>query len=139
MDIRNCKRCNRIFQYNGSKYCPNCMIELDKMFVIVRDYLYDHPEANVVQTSEATGVDEDIILEFLKQGRLELSRPSLAYVCERCGRPITTGRYCQNCINTLDREMKKGLAEASQNSQKLSRDNSRMYIAEYYMKKKNQQ
>lgn len=138
MDIRNCKRCNRIFQYRGSKYCPNCMIELDEMFKVVRDYLYDHPEANVIQTSEATGVEEEIILEFLKQGRLELSEPSLAYVCERCGKPITTGRYCQDCITTLDREMKRGFAEASQNPRNLGRDSNRMHIYDYYQKKKKQ-
>jgi hypothetical protein len=112
------------------------MIELDKLFVTVRDYLYDHPEANVVQTSQATGVQEEIILEFLKQGRLELSEPSLSYVCERCGRPITTGRYCRDCINELDREMKKGLSEATRNSRNLGRDSSRMHISEYYIKKR---
>ena len=137
MDVRNCKRCNRIFQYRGSKYCPNCMIELDEMFIKVRDYLYEHPKANITETSEGTGVEEEIILEFLKQGRLELSEPSLSYVCERCEKPITTGRYCKDCISLLDREMKKGFAAATRSSKNLGRDSSRMYISEYYRKKKN--
>jgi len=112
------------------------MIELDEMFIKVRDYLYEHPKANVMEASEGTGVEEEVILEFLKQGRLELSEPSLSYVCERCEKPITTGRYCQDCLNFLDREMKKGFAEAMRGSKNLGKDSSRMYISDYYRKKK---
>jgi flagellar operon protein (TIGR03826 family) len=136
MDIRNCRRCRRIFQYRGSKYCPSCTIELDEIFIKVRDYIYDHPEANILQVSEALGVSEDIILEFLREGRLELTTPSLDFVCERCEKPIVTGKYCSDCINELDREMKKGLGEASQDPRNLGRDSRRMYTADLRKKRK---
>ena len=71
MDIRNCKRCNRLFQYNGIKYCPKCVLELDEMFIKVRDYLYENKNANIAEVSEATGVEEKVILEFLRDGRLD--------------------------------------------------------------------
>ena len=76
MDIRNCRRCDRIYQHRGSKYCPNCMLELDEIFVKVRDYIYDNPNATVLEVSEALDVEENIILEFLKEGRLEPSSRS---------------------------------------------------------------
>ena len=64
MDIRNCRRCNKIFQYRGSKYCPSCMLDLDQIFIKVRDYIYENPNATIVDVSQEVGVEEDIILEF---------------------------------------------------------------------------
>lgn len=79
MDIKNCRRCGKIYQYRGSKYCSKCMLELDEIFIRVRDYIYDNPNATVLDVFETLDVNEDIILEFLKQGRLELSSPGLDY------------------------------------------------------------
>ncbi|MFY9176866.1 MAG: hypothetical protein WBI74_02020 [Caldicoprobacterales bacterium] len=136
MDIRNCKRCDRIYQYRGSKYCPQCTIELDEIFIKVRDYIYDNKNATVLDVSQALGVEEDIILEFLKQGRLELSSPGLDYLCERCERPITTGRFCSDCIRELDSEMKKGFKDIASSPKSLGRDSKRMYTAEIRKKRK---
>ncbi|NLI60462.1 MAG: MerR family transcriptional regulator [Clostridiales bacterium] len=136
MDIRNCRRCNKIFQYRGSKYCPSCMLDLDQIFIKVRDYIYENPNATIVDVSQEVGVEEDIILEFLKAGRLELSSPGLDYLCERCDTPIVTGRFCNNCIKDLEREMKKGLGESAQTTKKLGKDSNRMYTADLRHKKR---
>src|SRR5690554_3318178 len=136
MDVRNCKRCKRIFQYRGNKYCPACMIEVDELFISVRDYVYDHPNANVAEVSRETEVEEDLILDFLKQGRLELTNPSPDYVCERCEKPITTGKYCKKCIDDMEREMKKGLSEASRNASEERRDGNRMHISDFHLGRK---
>ena len=137
MDIRNCKRCGKIFQYRGSKYCPKCMLELDEIFVKVRDYIYENPNATVLDVSEAVEVEEEIILEFLKQGRLELSSPGIDYLCERCEKPITTGRYCNDCIRELEQEMKKGIVREGLPSPKsLGKDSKRMYTAEFRKKRR---
>lgn len=131
MDIRNCRRCNRIFQYRGSRYCPGCMQELDEIFVRVRDYIYDNPQATIMEVSQELKVEESIILEFLKEGRLELSSPGLDYVCERCETPITTGRYCNECIQELDRGMKEGLDTPAEKTKGLGRDSQRMHTADF--------
>lgn len=130
MDIRNCRRCNKIFQYRGSKYCPSCMLELDDVFVRVRDYVYENPNATVMEVSEELKVDENIILEFLKEGRLELVTPGLDYLCERCEKPITTGRFCNECISELDREMKEGLGKSQDAVKGLGSDSKKMFTAE---------
>ena len=136
MDIRNCRRCNRIFQYRGSKYCPTCMLDLDEIFIKVRDYIYGHPNATVIEVSNELDIDEDIILGFLKEGRLELSSPGLDYLCERCDKPIVTGRFCNGCIEELDREMKKGLGESTTTPKGIGRDSKRMYTADYREKRR---
>lgn len=136
MDIRNCKRCSRIFQYRGNKYCHSCILELDEIFIQVRDYIYDHPNATVIEVSDELDVDEDIILDFLKEGRLELSSPGLDYVCERCKKPIVTGRFCNLCIEELNREMKKGLSKPAMAPKNIGKDSKRMYTADYREKKR---
>lgn len=136
MDIRNCKRCNRLFQYNGIKYCPRCVLELDEAFIKVRDYLYKNPGANIVEVSEATGVEEKIILEFLRDGRLELKEPSPALTCERCEKPITTGRMCKECLALFEKGMKKGLNESARTVSELKHDTARVHLADYIRKKR---
>lgn len=136
MDIRNCRRCNKIFQYKGNKYCDSCIGEMDQLFTKVRDYIYDNADANVIEVSQETGVEEEIILEFLREGRLELTSPGMDFLCERCQEPITTGRYCNKCITEFDREMKRGLAEATRKPGDTGQDSRRMYITDYYNKKR---
>ncbi|SFQ02976.1 MerR family transcriptional regulator [Caldicoprobacter faecalis] len=139
MDIRNCKRCNRLFQYNGIKYCPSCVMELDEMFKKVRDYLYEHPDATIIEVSEATGVEEKIILEFLREGRLELKEPSPVLTCERCGKPITTGRMCKECLAVFERGLKKGLSESARKVSDLKPDSSKIHLADYIIKKRDRE
>ncbi|MGI6176575.1 MAG: MerR family transcriptional regulator [Christensenellales bacterium] len=97
MDIRQCRMCDGLFQYIGNPICMNCMDELDRMFIKVREYLHDHSEADVAEVSEKTGVDQKYILKFLKEERLSLSGPSGLLVCEQCKKPIETGRFCTSC------------------------------------------
>ena len=135
MDIRNCKRCNRIFQYNGIKYCPKCVLELDEMFIKVRDYLYENKNANIAEVSEATGVEEKVILEFLRDGRLELREPSPDLTCERCDKPITSGRMCKDCLALFERIMKKDINESARTVENLKRDAGRVHLVDYIRKK----
>lgn len=136
MEIRNCKRCNRLFQYNGVKYCPKCLMEMDEMYKKVRDYLYEHPDATIVEVSEATGVEEKIILEFLREGRLELKEPSPVLTCERCGKPITTGRMCKECLVIFERGLKKGFNESARNAMDLKPDSRKVHLADYIAQKR---
>ena len=111
------------------------MLDLDEIFIKVRDYIYDNPDANIMEVSNELELEEEVILEFLKEGRLELSSPSLDHVCERCEKPIVTGRFCRDCISELDREMKRGLGEASQPSKGIGKGSRKRYIADYNKKR----
>jgi len=111
-------------------------MELDEMYKKVRDYLYDHPNATMVEVSEATGVEEKIILEFLREGRLELKEPSPVLTCERCGKPITTGRMCKECLAVFERGLKKGLNESVRKVSDLKPDSRRIHVADYVIKRR---
>lgn len=108
MDIRNCSRCGKIYIYDGFKLCIDCRKEDEEDFLKVKHYLEEHPRSNIMKVSEATEVDTKKIIEFLKEGRLEVrSEDNLLLKCERCGKPITKGRFCDECKLAMEREFKK--------------------------------
>jgi len=135
MDVRKCKQCNRLFQYHGSKYCPSCLIEIDKIFMVIREYIYENPNSTIIEVSENTGVDGDIILEFLREGKLELKEATLLLECKSCGKPIRSGQMCAECVSKFETEMKKGLSKAA-NTSKNFKDSDRMHSADYFKKRK---
>jgi len=108
VEIRNCSRCGRIYVYDGFKLCIDCRKEDEEDFQKVKDYLEDHPNSNVMKVSKATNVDSKKIIEFLKEGRLEIrSENNMFLKCERCGKPISQGRYCDKCKVEMERELKR--------------------------------
>lgn len=106
MDIRNCTRCKKIYNYDGFRICHNCRQADEADFQTIKDYLSHTPGANVSETSEGTGIEPKKIIEFLKEGRLEMaSGGSIILECEACGVGITTGRFCIKCADELQNEI----------------------------------
>lgn len=140
MDIRNCKNCGRLYQYDGNKLCQKCRNDEGDEFFKVREYIYDHPNASIVEVSEETGVEEEKILAYLRQGRLELKGENLILDCERCGKPISTGRFCNSCINEMQKELSqaaKGMSAPQEHNKAAENRNKddRMYSQERKSKK----
>ncbi|CAK7049931.1 MerR family transcriptional regulator [Tissierella carlieri] len=106
MDIRNCAKCGKIYQYDGFRICHSCRKTGEDEFQKVKEYLYDNPGATISEVEEATGVDSRKIIVFLREGRLEIGEGSnLILECEKCGVSIRTGRFCDKCKNNLQREL----------------------------------
>ena len=99
-NVKQCKQCGRLFESFGAHICPRCTEDLEESYNKVKDYVYDHPDANVFDVSKETGVPEKTVLEFLREGRLSMSTADLE--CEECGKPITTGKLCSECKNKLE-------------------------------------
>src|SRR5947209_944677 len=115
MAIANCARCARMYQKApGIKLCPICIREEEAAFQTVRDYLYDHPGADIVTVSADTGVDQAVIVRFIKAGRLstlEEVTNNLSIDCKRCGRKIGAGTYCGPCIEAMSSALKNSARE----------------------------
>ena len=99
--VMMCKQCGKLFQSLGSSNCPVCVEEMDKAFKVVKEYLYDHEDATVLNVVKDTGVPEKYVLSFLKEGRLDIENSAEILKCEDCGKAITSGRYCISCRNKL--------------------------------------
>lgn len=117
MDIRNCKRCGKLFSSTGSPVCNNCTRQDQEDFDKVRDFLFDHPNSTILEIAKATEVDGKTISRFLKEGRLKsdliLFTEEDALTCEKCGTPISSGRFCQKCVETMKAEFSQSQASGN--------------------------
>lgn len=106
MELRNCPECGRLFAYVTRNLCPACLEKEGEYFKKVEEFLRGHGGATITEISEATGVPEDKVISFLREGRLVASSDSLLLECERCGKPIRTGRFCDACRMALETSLK---------------------------------
>lgn len=106
MDIKNCKGCSRLFQYiGGPVLCPICRELLEDKFTEVKAYIYEHRGASVAEVSEATDVTVKQIKQWIREERLVLSDATeVGITCEKCGKPIRSGRFCEKCKNKMTNE-----------------------------------
>lgn len=134
-ELRNCLGCDRLFVYVGSNLCPKCIAKEEDEFTLVRRWVRDHPGASIIETAEATGISQEKILRFLRDGRL-ISRglkASSAFQCERCGILINEGRLCRECTFQLEGELRrtlggKGSEGKTQSPSARIRDGDRIHI-----------
>ncbi len=130
-ELRNCPRCGKLFAYVGRPICNRCVEQEEEEFKFVKEYIYNNPGATVFEVADATGVSVDKIMRFLREERLEITSENVNFVleCENCGRPIKTGRYCEQCRLDLADEMKRefGIGQRKRESIK-STGKEKMYI-----------
>ncbi|WP_058485997.1 TIGR03826 family flagellar region protein [Defluviitalea phaphyphila] len=138
MEIRNCKKCNRLFQYvTGRVICPACKEEEEKVFKKIKEYLYEHPKATLVQVSQETGASIPTIKHYIREGRLIITPESpIGIECERCGTMIKTGRFCEKCAYEIERDMKKATNGLIKNSTKYTNSNLKKSKMHYLNKNK---
>ncbi|QSO50367.1 hypothetical protein JZ785_15570 [Alicyclobacillus curvatus] len=106
MPIANCKRCQRIFNKTRRDICPDCIAEEEAAFLTVRAYLREHKDATMAEVTEETGVELEVIVALIQDGRLILrDNPNLTYPCSRCGAQTQAGRYCADCTRELTQEI----------------------------------
>lgn len=106
--LKNCAKCGRMFSAEPhQRFCSNCVENDDDVFKAVREYIYDHPSATIPDVSEALDVPEEKILKFLREGKLALRGDGVGLDCERCGKSIPSGRYCEQCSQEMKAEFNK--------------------------------
>ncbi len=103
MNVRNCRRCGKLFNYAGGQpICMSCREELEKKFQEVKAYIREHKGAGINEVAEACDVETQQITQWLREDRLEVTEDSAVTLqCEGCGATIRSGRYCENCKNSL--------------------------------------
>ena len=103
-NFRNCPGCGNLFYRSSRNLCPKCIEKEEKDYDTVRKYVSIHPKASIVQVVEATGVAEETILNFLKDGRLASAGMPSVLRCGACGAAISSGTYCESCRNSLSQQ-----------------------------------
>lgn len=108
MENRNCKKCGKVFQYTtGYPLCKDCRDKDEEEFRLVKDYIRDHPGIKIEDVAKALNVSPQQILRYLREERLEIPSQSDKFIlCEFCGCMIKTGRFCENCKDKINKELK---------------------------------
>lgn len=135
MEVRNCRRCGKMFVYVGRDLCPECREEDERDFDRVREYLRRHPRADIEELHQETGVEREKILGFLREGRLEVDRDGISsvYRCRICGKVISHGRICLDCLEKFKKPLPGKEGELEYENRRPG--SSRMYIKEIWDKK----
>ena len=77
--------------------------------------------------SEETGVEEAIILKLLRQDRLEVVDEATSIIkCRSCGKPIKSGKLCENCKKV---ELAKSLQSMGEDIQKSIQESQNKKVA----------
>jgi len=103
----------------GAPICPECKRADEEDFKRVKEYLYENPGASLSQVSTALDVSVEKIKRFLREGRLEIvnQEGNFFLECERCGKAITTGRFCDECEKQISHSLRQTADQMSQGVQ----------------------
>jgi len=105
-ELRNCPKCGKVFSYMSNSICKECEKAEEDQFNKVRDYLNENPMCNMQVLSDETGVSMKKIMQYLRDGRLQISKGMVGeLLCDDCGKPILSGRYCDTCIIKLNQHV----------------------------------
>ena len=105
-----CAQCGgiMIFKGVGEYKCEDCgKLEYDD-YGKARNYIEQHPGANMAEVAIATGVPQKSIRDMVKESRLEIAPSSNVFLrCEICGTSIRSGRFCAKCETAHHREIEE--------------------------------
>ena len=134
MDVKNCRRCRRLFNYiGGQPICPQCREELENKFQEDKKYLFDNRSATIPDVVENCEVEESQVRQWVREERLEFSSGiDIGMACETCGAPITSGRFCEKCkasmINDLQSAGRKPAPETPKPAKTQTHENKMRYL-----------
>ena len=107
-NIKECANCHKDlpadYAYNN---CPKC--KEDEMFSRVKDYIRTH-EVNEYMVANEFQIPLRKVRGWIKEGRIEYVDKDTRIVgtkCQRCGKPVTFGMLCPDCMRLLNYSNKK--------------------------------
>ena len=75
MHYSKCKFCGTVFRPRKvENLCENCKIIDENLFSKIEDYLKQFPHSNAMQIAEGCGISVLDILQYIDEGRLQLSK-----------------------------------------------------------------
>lgn len=133
MNLINCKECGKVFASSGSKVCPDCRQSEEEKFELVKEYLWEHPNSTVAAVSEATNVEEKIIIKFIKENRLQSEGLDIDYTleCKSCGKEIDSGVYCDSCRGKMLSDFNSKPAEKKEKKNK-GKKSEKMFLSDRF-------
>lgn len=103
MNVKNCRRCGRLFNYvMGPPICPACKEDMEHKFQEVKEYIRQNKNSGIAVVANECEVEVAQIQQWIREERLVFSEDSpIGINCENCGAMIRTGRFCDKCKNNM--------------------------------------
>lgn len=76
MSVQRCEACGGLFAHLPRGVCASCLDQRERDFRDVRDWLRDNGGAGIAEAAAATGVEEGVIVRFIREGRIEVVDPA---------------------------------------------------------------
>lgn len=126
-----CTSCGKMFLKVGTRsVCPECAEREEGDFLKVKEYLYEYPNSTIEEVSEQTEVSREVILGWIKDGRIEAKGMAISYPCSICGKPIHMGKICMKCQKEMG-----AAADSLKGSDEPQKSQDSTYGFKYYKKK----
>ena len=84
-------------------------------FEKVKKYINDNPGTSIEKVAEETEVSVKLITKWLREERLIITKGATLLKCEKCGKPIASGKLCDTCKQNLA----KGFIESGLGAKKI--------------------
>ncbi|WP_368297467.1 TIGR03826 family flagellar region protein [Cytobacillus firmus] len=132
-ELSNCPKCDAIYVKSQFRdVCQDCWKEEEKAYETVYQFIRkrENRTAKMLEVVDATGVKEELIIKFIKTGRLKLAHfPNLGYPCEKCGTSIREGKLCGSCAVELRKDLQLFTAEEERRKEAIQREKQGTYFA----------
>lgn len=129
----NCPNCGALFvKTNIRDVCEKCFKEEEVAFETVYKFIRkkENRTATIFETSEGTGVAEELIIKFIRTGKLKLAQfPNLGYPCQTCHTIIREGILCDDCSNKFRSEL-SAFQKEEERKKELKERNKGTYFAD---------
>jgi hypothetical protein len=73
--VEACRECGRLYGFLPRGVCVDCQDLREQRFQAVKEYLADNRGASILQTATETGVEEGLIVGWVREGRLQYAGP----------------------------------------------------------------
>lgn len=134
-----CKRCHHVFQRTGiEEVCPQCAPLDEEEFRRIKEYLEEHQGASSSEVMRVLGVSLNQIKRYLREERLEIIGDNKGFIrCDGCGKPLSSGRYCEICYKDAIARKEFGFykgsgtkGDSAQNKKEDTKARNRVYYKE---------
>lgn len=127
MQIKYCKKCNRLFNdCTGRNFCQNCSDELQDILKEIKTYIKENNTVTIAEVSKKFSVPTKQIIEWINQEEIELTKDSCIKIyCRNCNEQILSGQLCNKCKNKVLKEINSAYTVSTESSIK-NKDKNRM-------------
>ena len=107
-NTKECKICHKLLSadYEGD-VCPHCQEE--DLFMRVKDYIRSNV-VNEYMVADHFQISIKKVRNWIKEGRIEYVEKDTQIVgtkCQRCGKPVSFGTLCPDCMRLMNYNNKK--------------------------------